>query len=409
MKILLITNYFYPETVGASVWIRQLVDELLARGHSLSVITSFPSYPHGVIFDGYRGLKHLRETSDGVDLIRTFTYAARSRTFWSKALGFAAFSVSALIGGLVEMPRADVVYAILPPLPLGVSAALLAKAIGAGLVLNVQDIYPDVAIANGLLTSRWSISIFKWLEKVIYERADKITVISSGFRTNLIEKGVDEAKVRVIPNWADTAAICSREKKNEFRNELGVSDEVLVVYSGGLTTNSCLEPVLEAARQVADEGIVFAIIGDGVRKEALLRKAKELELRNVRFLPFQPLQRYPEVLAAADVTLVTLNSASTFASVPSKVYKQMAAARPIIAIAERASELNRLIETSMAGFCVCPERPSELAEILRRIAGDKSRFSALGLNGRRYLERECSLTGCVAAIEAVLAETVRGA
>ena len=134
-----------------------------------------------------------------------------------------------------------------------------------------------------------------------------------------------------------------------------MGDTFLVVYSGGLTHNSHLDPVLEAAERLTGEPFQFLVIGEGVRKEALMRKANEKALRNVRFLPFQSLHRYAESLTGADATLVTLHPAATFASVPSKIYKQMAAARPIIAIADRRSEVARLIEESGCGVCVGPE------------------------------------------------------
>ena len=183
-----------------------------------------------------------------------------------------------------------------------------------------------------------------------------------------------------------------------------MTDGLLVVYSGGLTHNSDLDPVIEAATALQHAPIRFAIVGDGVQKQALEDKVSARSLANVRFFPFQPIERYPEVLAAADVTLVCLNSAATFASVPSKIYKQMAAARPIVAITNEGNELTRLIADARCGYAVAPGDSIGLAAILQQALEKRGAFEQMGRRGRAYLERNCSRTGCVSRIEAVFEE-----
>jgi colanic acid biosynthesis glycosyl transferase WcaI len=123
----------------------------------------------------------------------------------------------------------------------------------------------------------------------------------------------------------------------------------------------------------------------------------------VWFLPFQPLDRYPDALAAADVTLVTLIQAAAFASVPSKIYKQMAAARPIVAIAGRESELSRLVEESGCGISVAPDDTDAFVEALRRLASRRDEAARMGDAGREYVTKVCSRSRCVAALERAFA------
>ncbi len=402
MKVLLISNYYYPETVGAGIWVRQLALDLAERGHRVTVLTSFPSYPEGRIFPAYRGRRHLRETIEGIDVIRTFTLATPSKRFWPRAAAFGAFCLSALLGGLAERVRADVVYAVLPPLPLGVSAWALARAAGARLVVNVQDLYPEIAVATGFLRNRAAIGFFERMEGWIYRWADHLVVISEGFRQNLLGKGVPAAKISVVPNWADPEAIVPGSRRNGFRRQLGLEGEFVVLYAGGLTVNSNLGPVLEAARQLDPKRFAFVFVGDGAEKERLVRRARRLGLRNVIFAPFQPLERYAEVLAAADVTLVTLNPAATHASLPSKVYKQMAAARPILAVGEPGSELDRLLRSARCGALAPPDDPGALAWFLLWAASHPDELARMGENGRSYVETECSRSVCVQALEGAL-------
>jgi colanic acid biosynthesis glycosyl transferase WcaI len=402
LRLLVLSNYYYPESVGAGVWVTQLAQDLKGRGHEVTVVTSFPSYPGRRIFDGYRNRLVDRQTVDGIDVIRTLTYAAPNHSFWARFAAFGAFCLSAAPGYLRWRRPIDVVYAILPPLPLGVAAWAIAKASGARLVVNVQDIYPDVAVALDYLRNGAAVAFFRRMERWIYRRADRIVVISEGFRRNLLQKGVRPSKIDVVPNWADPNEIVPGPRDNAFRRETGANNELLVVYSGGLTHNADMEPVLDAAAQLRGLPIRFAIVGDGVQKQALVERAAAARLDNVQFYPFQPIERYGEVLAAADVTLVTLNSAATLASVPSKIYKQMAAARPIVAITNPGNELSRLVMDAQCGVTVAAGDLVRLAAVLADALDRRADFAAMGQRGREYLKRNCSRKACVGRIETAL-------
>jgi hypothetical protein len=404
VKVLLLSNYYCPEEVGAAIWVTQLARDLKTCGHEVTVVTSFPSYPSGLPLAGYRHRFAARESLDGIDVIRTFTYATPSKSFWARIAGFGAFCLSAAPGYLRWRRHVDVVYAILPPLPLGIAGWAIAKASGARLVINVQDIYPDIAVALKYITNPAAVALFRAMERWIYRRADGIVVISEGFRRNLVGKGVPRAKVHVVPNWADPDQIVPGPSTNLFRRETGTNGELLVLYSGGLTHNADLEPVIDAAVQLRELPIRFAIVGNGVQRQAIMRRVEAARLDNVRFFPFQPLERYGEVLAAADVTLATLNTAATFASVPSKTYKQMAAARPIVAITNPGNELSGLILEAQCGVVVPSGDSQALADALRRALEQRDAFAEMGRRGRVYLERNCSRKGCVARIQAALAQ-----
>jgi colanic acid biosynthesis glycosyl transferase WcaI len=405
MRVILLTGYFYPETVGAGTWLRQVAADLKGAGNRVTVITTFPSYPEGVIFPQYRRRHYQREIIDGVEVIRTATYATRSKAFWPRVASFGAFCASSVLQGITTIPRADVLYAVLPPLPLGVSGWILAKRAGARLVVNVQDIYPDIAVALNYLRNPAAVAFFRRMERWIYRRSERIVVISEGFRDNLLGKGVAPAKIHVVPNWADPDEIVPGPSDNAFRRETGTDNgELLVLYSGGLTHNADLEPVLDAAAHLRGLPIRFAIVGDGVQKQALVERAASAGLDNVKFYPFQPIARYGEVLAAADVTLVALHSAATLASVPSKIYKQMAAARAIVAITNPGNELSRLVTDAQCGLTVPPGDSERLATVLRDALNCRAAFAGMGQRGRVYLERNCSRKNCVARIEAVLVE-----
>jgi colanic acid biosynthesis glycosyl transferase WcaI len=370
-------------------------------GHQVTVLTGFPNYPKRIIFDGYRGKIFMREQIDGVNVFRTYIYVSPNEALWSRALNFGSFCASAALGGLV-VPKPDVIYCIMPPLPLGFSAEFLGLFKCAPVVVNIQDIYPDIAIALGFLRNWLVIRFFQAMERFIYRRAEAIIVISDGFKENLLGKGVVPSKIYVVPNWADPDFLRPGPKDNSFRRQLGVGDRFTLIYSGNLSHNSNLEPVIGAAELLRDRPFAFVIVGDGVRKAQLERRAQEKQLNNVLFLPFQPLEIYPQVLTAADMNLVTLSTQAAMASVPSKVFKIMASGRPVLAITVQGNEVHRLVSEAKCGLCVSPDDPVALAEALRYAAAHQDELERMGKNGRRYLEDHFSRPKCVAQIEEVL-------
>jgi colanic acid biosynthesis glycosyl transferase WcaI len=402
MNILLITQYYKPESVGAGIYLSQLAEGLVAGGHAVTVLTGFPNYPEGRVFEGYRGKLFQRETIDGVYIVRTWLYATTRKNFWMRAVSFFSFTVSSLLGGLFAIKRPDVIYTILQPLTLGPVSWAIGKKTRAPVVLNIQDIHPEAAVAVGALRNPQAIHFLDWLEKWNYCHTEHTIVISESFRGNLMAKGVPAAKISVVPNWADPDFIQPGPKENEFRRSVGVGTEFLLVYSGTLSHNSNLEPVIGAADILRDEPFRFVIVGEGVRKDDLISMAEARRLSNIKFLPFQPLETYPDVLRAADINLVTLSHQAASVSVPSKIYKQMAAGRPVLAITAEDNELGRMIKTADCGLLVPPDNPRALADALCKAAAHPDELVRMGQNARTYLEQEHSKERCVDQIEKVL-------
>jgi colanic acid biosynthesis glycosyl transferase WcaI len=371
----------------------------------VSVVTAFPNHPERLVFDGYRGRLFMRERMDGVEVVRTYIYASPNEGMLSRTLNYGSFCATAAIGGLFA-PKPDVIYCVMPPMPLGVSAEFLGFAKRAPVVVNIQDVYPDIAVAVGVLRNRLLIRFFEWMERAIYRRAASLVVIADGFKENIIGKGVPAEKVHVVPNWADPDEIVPGSKDNAFRRRLGIGDRFSLGYSGTLGYNTNLAPVLGAAEMLKDEGIAFVIVGEGVKKAELEETARVKNLDNVQFLPFQPLDIYPQVLTAADINLVTLSRQASMASVPSKVFKMMASGRPVLAITIEGNEVHRLISEAQCGMCVPPDDPAGLAEALRYAASHPEEMERMGMNGRRHLVERFARKDCVARIAAILEEAV---
>ncbi len=413
MKILLLAQHYAPEDVSGAVLATELATDLAGQGHEVTFVTCTPSYPKGVVFPGYRNRLIQSETVDGVRVVRTWSYISRDKSFWKRLLNYGTWSATAFWGG-VWAGKPDVVFSYSPPLPVGVSVWLLSRLWRVPWVLRVEDLYPDAAVAAGVLRNRAAIRFFAWLERFLYDRADQISLISDGFRRNLLAKGVAPDKLSVTPVWADPDIVQPLPKENGFRQEHGLGDAFVVLYAGALGHTSALEDVLEAAALLREEpdpspatsAAHFVIVGEGVKKEALMDEARRRGLDNVLFLPFQPRQRFAEMLAAADTSLVTLNAQSSSFSLPSKTFNIMASARPILAITPSDSEIATLVTAGQCGVNLPPGQPQQVAEVIRQWQCAQQQIDQMGRNGRALLESQFARTPCVASFSRLLVQAI---
>jgi len=418
MKILLLSAYFPPDTGSAAHLFYELGTALVHQGHRVTVITSIPRYHALGSLDRYKGRKWLREKVNGMDVVRVVTPQLPRHLMVGRALWQFGGALAFLAAGLcVSCHDVTIVYS--PPLPLGLTAWGLKCLRGVPFVLNVQDLFPQSIVDLGLLKNRWLIRVFEAMERFLYARADAITVHSEGNRQHVVRKmgSRNGEKVKVIPNWVDTDFIRPGERLNSFREELGLGDAFVVSFAGVLGYSQDLDVVLEAARILKDANskpefsnpnpeILFLIIGDGVEKPRLEAKARQMGLDNVRFLPMQPRDRYPAVLHASDVGLVTLHAEVRTPVVPSKILSIMAAGRPVVAAMNLNGDGPRLIAEARCGLCVPPEDPQAMAEAVLKLYHDASLRKELSLNGRRYAEEHLSLNRSVAQYVALLHQVV---
>jgi colanic acid biosynthesis glycosyl transferase WcaI len=292
MKILIYTMYFLPEFGSAPILMNELATYLAQAGHDVEIITTLPRPPHN---RGYEGKFFARETRHGFRVTRFLTNSTPH--YFGRLVAWSIFTALATIH-LFSVRRGDVLFLRLPPLQLGLTGVLAKRLRGAKVLLNIQDIHPDLSIESGLLRNPFIIQMAKALEKWIYDHTENIIVISDGFKKNLEAKGVSSRKIRVLPNWVDTNGLRPLPKANAVSQKFLLADKFVVMYSGTISISSyaTLVHLLEAARALRHESdIVFVIVGEGLKKNEVQAKAAGLNLPNIRFLPFQPYQDLPEL------------------------------------------------------------------------------------------------------------------
>ena len=377
---------FHPDLTGTGPLVTDLATDLVEQGNEVTVVTSMPHYGRHDLPEEYRGRLLHRSNFNGVDLWRTFVYVPANPSGFQRAVNYLSYTLMSVVGGLMA-EKPDVILCVNPPITVGFSGWLLGLLRRAPLVFNVQDVWPDCLVIIDQLRSPLLIRIFKRLEKFIYRVSARVTVLSEGMKENLVRKGVPAGKVVVIPNWANVEAIRPVERENSFREAHGLNGHFVVMFAGNLGFIAMLERVIDAARLLEDEPrIRFLIVGEGNAKPGLLGRASELGLKNVRFLSTQPKEVLPEMLGAADLSLVTLNRHLGQLNVPSKTYSIMASARPVLASVPEDSEIARLVEAADCGMGVPPEDPHSLAQAIRDLSHRPEKLDHYGANGRRYVE-----------------------
>lgn len=400
-------QHYTPEEVSGAVLATELATDLANRGHQVTFVTCAPNYPQGKVFSGYKNKIYATEMLNRVKVIRTWSYISPSKAFGPRLLNYGSFSATALYGGLLTA-KPDVIFSYSPPLPLGLSAWLLSRRRRVPWVLRVEDLYPEAAIAAGVLRNAPAIKLLAGLERFVYQRANHISVISESFRQNLLGKEVPANKLSVTPVWADPDTVRPLPRHNGFREKYGLNGQFVVLYAGNLGHAAALDEVIEAAELLQKQAdIQFLFIGEGVKKELLIEQAEAKDLSNVTFLPFQPREVFPEMLAAADVSLVTLQPKASGTSLPSKAFNIMASGRPILGVSDPTSEVAQLVQEGQCGVNVAPGNAHLLAEAITTLKQEPDRLNLMGHNGRKQLETRYSRNHCVNQFEELLKNLVR--
>lgn len=408
MKLLILCPHFAPDVAPTGEVMTSIATELARRGHDLHIVTSLPWYQNHRVEPGWRGRLWRTDRTEVGRITRLHPFPTDKTNIAARAVGFAGFTGLATLAAL-GVRRPDAVMVMSPPLPLGVSGWLAALTRRVPFVFNIQDVFPDVAVELGVITDRRVIAVAAWLERFLYRRADAVTVLSEDLRDNVAAKidGDPQGKVRVIPNFVDTERIVPSSTRNSYRAEFGLGDRTVVMYAGNVGMSQSLDLLIGAARERRGrDDVVFVINGGGSALASLQQSARDLD--NVVFVPMQPRERLPEVLAAADLHVVPLKRGLARSSVPSKLYSILAAARPVLASVDPGTEVATTLERAGAGHSVPPEDPAAFGAALDALLSSPEERRAMGESGRRFVENWVSPAAVGGSYEALFAELVSG-
>jgi glycosyltransferase involved in cell wall biosynthesis len=372
MHVVFFNRSFHPDRTATGQLLAELSESLVREhGFRVTVVTGPPlsPLPGSDISTEYHGV-HVR---------RAWGTRFDKRRFAGRAANYMTYFVSACLEAL-RVGKADVIVALTDPPIIGLAALIASRWSGAPLVMSYQDLFPEV---TSLLEDFHSDGINRALQAVnrlLVRRARVVVALGETMRRRLIEdKGADEAKTTIIPNWADTQTIVPGPKDNAFARAHGLARSFVVMYSGNMGLSQRLDGILDAAHRLRDRAdIRFVFQGEGVRRAELEQRAAKDALTQVMFLPYAPKASLGESFATADVFVVPLQRGLAGYIVPSKLYGILAAGRPYIAAVEPTCEVAVVTREHGCGLLADPDDPADLANRILELYLDRDRASKMG-------------------------------
>src|SRR5579872_172157 len=408
MRILFVSQYFPPEPGAPAARVSELARSWVRAGHEVTVLTAMPNHPAGVVPPEYRGRALARERDQGVDVVRTWVYAAPNAGRLRRSIAYASYATSAACWGQLHVGGADVVIATSPQLLCGLAGGIAAAARRVPFVFEVRDLWPESVVAVGALPAGHPVvRALTVVEEGLYRAAERIVVVTDAFRARLIERGQPPQKIQVIKNGVDLRRFVPAPSATPLRERLGWAGKFVVGYVGTHGMAHGLDAVLDVAKRLAArDDVRFLFVGDGAERRRLEARASDEHIANACFLGVLPRDRMNEVYATLDLALVSLRKTELFTTViPSKIFEIAAMSRPILLSVD--GEARAIVEASGGGVFVPPEDVGAVSAAIERFAANRPMGEAMGAAGRKFVVREFDREALATRYLDVLEDVVR--
>lgn len=406
MKILLYGINFAPELTGIGKYTGEMVEQLLADGYKVRVITAPPYYPDWKMQAGFETSRYV--TSDlaaNTRITRCPIWIPRRVTGLTRLIHLASFALSSLPVMLRQaFWRPNVVVVVVPALFCAPAAWLTARLCGARVWLHVQDFEVDAAFDLGILKSASLRELVLLAESLLLRRFDRVSTISPRMVERLLSKGVAPNRAVLFPNWVDTGQIQPLDRASTFRDELGISaDTCIVLYAGNMGEKQGLETLLQAAASLAPEkSIQFVMCGAGAARDRLYERYASLA--NIRWLPVQPLERLNDLLNLADIHALPQRADVADLVMPSKLTGMLASGRPVIAGAAPGTQVADVV--GRCGLVVPPDDAEAFAAAIQSLAAAPVQRREMGHRARAIAQEECGQEAILTRFEGELERLV---
>jgi len=388
MKLLAINQYYPPDIASTGLYMAEICANLAQRGFCVHVVTGQPSYtsssPKALPFEVLNGV-HVHRVSLG--------NACGRERMRVRVEGYLRFLVGAWLKAkyLAKKRHFDAVITFHNPPFIGLIGAYLASRFGMRFVFVWYDIYPDALIVAGWRLPQVIVKVWELLNQWILSKADRVIVLGDRVKLNLVErKKVPSKKIRVIPIWA-YPELAPQPKDYHIRKELGINNnDLMLLYSGNMGIMHPLDPILDAAVSLRNLPIRFVFVGDGIQRKHLISRVESENLKNVLFLPFQPQQRFVQLVASSDACFVSFKPGMENVTVPSRAFTFISAGRPLITIMSHEADVARLIIEKGCGWNVTTGH--ELRELIISFLSNPVELQRRGQIARevydKYFNRE---------------------
>lgn len=378
-----ITEFFPPDYAATGQLIEELVKQLEKRGIKIRVFTGQP---------GYAFTTAQAPAVEQLGNIRV--QRSRATQLWSnrirgKAINGILFTLRTFLHIIKNARKNDVFLLTSAPPFLSIAGYLTHLLLRFPYVCLIYDLYPDIAIALGVISQKhWLVKLWRAINRRIWRASQGIIVLSPAMKERVIAICPEVAdKISVIHSWGDPELIVPIAKeKNWFAKQHNLDSKFTVLYSGNMGRCHDLDTILATAQQLQDQPIQFVCIGGGPKRESFIEEVTRLGLKNFLFLPYQDKSVLPYSLTACDLLLVSVESGLESLVAPSKLYPALAAGRPIAAICPKNSYLRQLITDGEFGISIDNGDSDGLSAFILKLKSDRQLAEKIGNASREYLQ-----------------------
>ncbi|HEX6364343.1 MAG TPA: glycosyltransferase family 4 protein [Albitalea sp.] len=372
MHILFLTDNFPPEVNAPASRTHEHCRQWVRAGHRVTVVTCAPNFPKGRVFPGYRNRAWQRETMDGIEVIRVWSYIAANERVGQRIADFVSFMATGALASLF-VRRVDVVVGTSPQFFTACAAWFVGAVKRRPYVFELRDLWPESIKAVGAMQDSRAL---RWLERVelfLYRKAARIVSVTHSFRADLQRRGIDPAKIDVVTNGVDISRFTPRPKDEALLDRLGLRGKFVAGYVGTHGLAHGLETLLAAADRLRgrdpEDRFRILLLGDGARKAALVEQARAMGLSNVVFVDSVPKEEVMRYWSLLDASIIHLRRTELFQTViPSKLFESMGMGVPVLLGVE--GESADIVRREGVGLTFEPENAAQLVEAMQRLADD---------------------------------------
>jgi colanic acid biosynthesis glycosyl transferase WcaI len=391
------TQLYYPDMTTTATIMTDLLEDLASYGMTIEVVCAQPTYLKDLGIQEFRnsgiagsvdlGKFPRIEWHRGVAIRRVWSFLFDKNKNIGRILNSTS-CFSSMLPRLFSTSKNDLLVFNTNPALLSLLGFIGAKLRRQRYVVLVHDLWPELPAHIGMIKKGGALyRIIDFLSRLSFKYACGIVVLSEVMKQCILDKVPEmNRSVHVIHNWADASQVYPVAKKNNrLLKEIGLEQKKVVMYSGNLGRYQPLEVMIGAANELKERNdILFLFAGDGGKRQKIQQMAASLNLDNIKFIPFQPLDRLAESLSMADVALIGIYSKNEGVIMPSKLYSLLAVGRPIICVSDPKSEVAKILRYAKAGLDSSMDDPKELAQKIVALLDDQTKGQELGQNGRRY-------------------------
>ncbi|MDH5601998.1 MAG: glycosyltransferase family 4 protein [Gammaproteobacteria bacterium] len=391
MHILFLTDNFPPEGNAPASRTYEHAKEWIKSGHKVTVITCAPNFPEGKVFKGYKNSWYTKEVITGIEVRRVKTYITSNEGFVKRILDYQSFMFTSFIASFF-VKKIDVIVATSPQFFTACSGWAVSLFRRRPFVFELRDIWPASITAVGAMKDSYLIKFLEKIELFLYKRASMIISVTNSFKNELINRGVDGNKIKVVLNGVDLSQYEPLGKDQAFVEKYNLKGKFVAGYIGTHGMAHSLETLVEAAEILKDnQKVVFLFAGGGAAYENIRVLANAKNLDNVRFLGRVEKQIMPKIWSLCDISIVHLKNTPLFRSViPSKIFESMGMGLPIL-IGQPLGEATDIIKMTQCGMVFESESSSELASNITKLLNNNkmlNEFKTNSINHSKNYDRK---------------------